>query len=61
MKYPVGGVYYMKSKVGPLNENERIVIVARRKVGRQTILDVTDINNNRVNNVKYHKLRKRPR
>lgn len=59
--YNIGESYYLKRNYRTLSENERVEIVGRRKIGKDTIVDVADINNKVTRNVSVKKLRKRPR
>lgn len=60
-RYTVGGIYYMKRDYKNLSENDRVEIVARRKIGKDTFVDVIDINNVVTLSVSVKKLRKRAR
>lgn len=59
--YNVGEIYYLKRDYKNLSENDRVEIVARRKIGKDTFVDVIDINNVVTLNVSVKKLRKRAR
>ena len=60
MKYKVGEFYYLKKDYSILCKNDRVQIVFRRKKSKDTIVDVKDINNRRVNGISSKVLRKRP-
>ncbi len=60
MKYKVGEFYYLRKDYSVLCKNDRVEIVFRRKKGKDTFVDVKDINNRRVNGVPSNILKKRP-
>lgn len=60
-KYQVNDYFYMKRGFKGLKENERVRIVSVYKKGRDTIVDVEDINANTVTGVSVKMLRKRMR
>lgn len=60
-KYQVNDYFYMKRGFKGLKENEKVKIVNVYKKGKDTIVDVKDINNNTITGVSVKMLRKRMR
>ena len=60
MKYNIGEVYYLRKDYRILCKNGRVEIIIRRKRGKDTLVDVKDINNRRVDRIPSNILRKHP-
>ena len=61
MKYIIGEFYYLRKDHKPLQRNERVEIVGRKKVGKRTYVDVKNIDNIVVKGISSGELNARPR